>query len=1216
MGNNYDSRPTPIPASANLPRRPVYDYERARPASPLLEPRRMHHSPAYDTYTSRNPGYRHPDPYRDYQRAPSPGVYDRYRDVSVGITRNKTTTWYHPRDYYDSNQGSSSRDHDRRESNGSTSSRTFEPSDSWKYSNGMRDREHSNSKEYRSSPERSATVEYSSRDFERNKFLDKAPWPPAAPSYNREISYSREHPSPQRPGRVSDTYRSYMNSYNADASRKPRSLPRSPIRHYRSRSRSRSCSHSRSSSHSISRSQSRSPARHSRLAARNFEPEAPIATSIARSYRFQGSSTANNSTSRIPTSPRRGVISVPPHSPNKRKSRSRSSSQSSIASSRETSVKPYAPRLSETDNGKILSTPAVSDTNPSDLSSPKDASKSMSLSQLPTGYSLGSASELLSVILRTSNVAGIKDTNPSTATEKVAILNDAAADVPQKEVAAQIAHPSAPSRPTSKETTLNLLAQPKPSNLDQSAPETLSSALVTPIVTSSLQKVAIIPCDPVVTTPRDPVANPPSRNEAEPRPPNIPDYKIGDIPSISEAPSVRDAVRVTIMRRLLADRQTRKERVEPILISNLALSGIDFEKPVQKTNIHALMTEMTHPQGDRMKTRLKTSNQLQQTLAEKFKERQDDLKTKVQRLTEEYVALHDKWKAHCAMLDRQAKARSDARVADTKITPAMTAAPPMTGRTTRRSAATLGDAVRSDLEMEQIIASIGSNEATDPNQLCLRNVAAIPEMISVVKGKVDCVYDDNNLRVDDPISYYMPQTDDWTQEEKQIFLDKFAIFPKQFGAISRFLPNKTTAQCVDFYYLHKNVDIDFKNIVSKNAPGRRGGKRRTAKRKANALLTDIRKHDAEVSSSASTNARGKGRSRRPAPAPTFEPILPPEPRRPFSRKVIVHLEGTPTTTTPTPEPEARPKRRRVPTSRASLGGSQKELSEEVPVQPEPEPEPEPELESESRPAKKPRRGGRRVKSAAMVSDDINEEMATPPPLINYEVADPAYIARQKVNSDWSEAEKDLFLELLGQCGFEPIKLAAGMVSKTITQCRDYYQANEVPLGFRKIAETALKKTTDEASDSTEKSPAATAGLNMGFPPFPTGAPFTDMATFLSHTPFSRYTTGVSPYGAPAQSPVTMSPLYSGQVYPAPNFGYSAPPGSAAPATTGLTPYPANAAAYAGRPYIPYPFSYQAGYPPVAVTNRPPTTVATPSGPVTFPHPTNPPAARPFYPGYA
>ncbi|KAJ4495760.1 hypothetical protein C8J55DRAFT_2560 [Lentinula edodes] len=929
MGSNYDSRPTSIPASANLPRRPPYDYERVRPASPPLEPRRMNRSPTYDTYNSRHPSHRHSDPYRDYYRAPSPGVYDRYRDVSVGITHNKTTTWYHPREYYDSNIGFASRDHTRRESNESSSSRTFEPSDSWKYSNGMRDREYKGSKEYHYSTERYPAVE-ALRDHDRNKYTGKASWSANIPSYNQERSYTRGYPSSERPGPVSDGYRSFTNSCTGDDPRKPRS----PRRHYRSRSRS----HSRSLSRSFSRSRSRSrtpppPLARSRLPERNNDSDAPIADSFGR-HHFQGNSSATKPPARIPTGPRGGVSAIPFPS-GKEKSMSRSSSRSSIASSRETSARPPALRPSHPDNGKTFSTPT--DINPVD-SVLKDGSNSLPSSQLPAGYSLGSASELLNVILCKSNVDESQDMNAGTATG-----NDSV-DPMIDELRTKTRSPSPRSRLPSQEMILDSSPQFKSPTIEQSASEVPSSPLVIPsdpVATSSHSPVVLSPRDPVIITPRDPIADPPPQDEVHFRPRDIPDYKVGDIPNISEAPTVRDAVRVAIMRRLLADRQTRKERVEPVLISNHSLIEIDFENRPQKTSLHALMTEKTHPEGDQVKIRLETHNQLQQSLVEKFQERQDALKNKVQRLSEEYVALHDKWKIHCAILDRQARARSDARAADNRVTSATVAAPPMTGRTTRRSAATLGDAVRSDLEMEQIIASIGSNEATDPNQLCLRNIAVIPDMISVIKCKVDYVYDDNNLRVDDPISYYAPQTDDWTEEEKQVFVEKFAIFPKQFGAISRFLPNKTTAQCVDFYYLHKNMDIDFKIIVSKHAPGRRGGRRRTAKRKANALLTDIRKHDAEVSSSASTNGRGgRGRPRRAAPATAgteasaiFAPTLPPELRKPSSRKVIVHLEGTPTTATPTPEPETRPKRRRVPTSRASLGGSQKEPSEEVQVPP-------------------------------------------------------------------------------------------------------------------------------------------------------------------------------------------------------------------------------------------------------------------------------------------
>ncbi|KAJ3769032.1 hypothetical protein FB446DRAFT_749599 [Lentinula raphanica] len=1180
--------------------------QRVRPASPPLEPRRMNRSPVHDNQTPRYQTYRNSDPYRDYQRAPSPGVYDRYRDVSVGVTWNKSTTWYHPRDYYDSNQGPSSKDHSRRDSNGSTSSRTFEP---WKNSHGIPDRERRTSKDYRSSPERYPATEYPIRGHERIMYSTKAPASP----YNQRRSFPKEYPSPERVGYIPSSFRPPANSFSAESSRKPRSPLRSP-RRYRSRTPSSSRAYSRSPSSSrSSRSHSRSrspPDRRYRLSAREFEPDASNSGPNARFRDFHDSFT-NRQSSRIPTGPRRSTVAVrapsPGPGPSKEKARSRSSSQSSIASSRETSVKP---RPFDPDDDKNFS--VTTDTKASDSPSSKDAPNASLLNQLPTGYSVGSASELLNV-LRSSNIVGNLDTDVGAAVQQDPTINEPAVDAPRTETLA-------PSRHSSPEMEPDPSIQSQSSNPLLEAP-TASVIPIDPVAT--LHEVdPDPPRDPVMTTPRDPVADPPSQDETDIPPRDIPDYKLDDIPNISDAPTVREAVRVVVMRRLLADRQTRNERVEPVLMSNLALS--ESKEPAQKQDIHTLMTEMTHPDGDSVRTRLESANKLQQSLAETFKRRQDDLKNKVQRLTDEYISLHDKWKLHCAMLDRQTKARSEARLADTA---ANSAAPPMTGRTTRRSAATLGDAVRSDLEMEQIIASIGSNEATDPNQLCIRNVAVIPDMISVVRGKLDYVYDDNNLRVEDPISYYAPQTDDWTEEEKQIFIDKFAIFPKQFGAISRFLPNKSTAQCVDFYYLHKNVDIDFKNIVSKNAPGRRGGRRRTAKRKANALLADIRKHDAEVSSSASTSGRGgKGRQRRAVPttaaalsSAAFVPSIAPEPRKPSSRRATAHLEGTPTTATPTPEPEARPKRRRVPTSRASLAASQKEPSEEIQVQPEPEtnPEPEPEIESEiePRPTKKARRGGRRVKSAAMVSDDLNEEKSTPPPMINHEIADPAYIARQKVNSDWSEAEKDLFLELLNQHGFDSLKLAAGMGSKTITQCSDYYQANEVPLGFRKIAETALKRIS-EASGSNGKSRARSAqtATTSHATFIPGGPPFPDMSTFFSHPGFSRYTTGVSPYGAPTQTSVPVPPIYPGQAYPVPNFGYPAPPGSATSPAAG---FPSNATPYAGRSYISYPFPYQAGYSSVAAANQANATGTKPipGVPSPYPPPANPATAQPFYPGY-
>jgi len=119
-------------------------------------------------------------------------------------------------------------------------------------------------------------------------------------------------------------------------------------------------------------------------------------------------------------------------------------------------------------------------------------------------------------------------------------------------------------------------------------------------------------------------------------------------------------------------------------------------------------------------------------------------------------------------------------------------------------------------------------------------------MISVKNGKVDYLFDDTCHRVENPTEYYAPEAGihDWTEEEKKIFLDKYAAYPKQFGIIANCLPNKTSSQCVDYYYLHKKGLIDFRKVVSKFSSKRR--RRGAGKRKGNALLTDIQKHDEEV----------------------------------------------------------------------------------------------------------------------------------------------------------------------------------------------------------------------------------------------------------------------------------------------------------------------------------------------------------------------------------
>lgn len=298
--------------------------------------------------------------------------------------------------------------------------------------------------------------------------------------------------------------------------------------------------------------------------------------------------------------------------------------------------------------------------------------------------------------------------------------------------------------------------------------------------------------------------------------------------------------------------------------------------------------------GQVMQDRMDMFSKTKRALANYVGQRQMMTDDKINQLREEYLSLQESWIEHCNGLDEKQKSLASEQENQHG------------GRTTRRTAA-ITDAVRSDFEMEQIIASLGVDDATDPNHLSLRNLAKIPDMISVTNGKVDYLFDDTSHLVENPKEYFAPHTgiEDWTEAEKKTFLQKFGAYPKQFGIIADYLPNKTAAQCVDYYYLHKKRFIDFRKVVSQFAPNKRK-RRGMGRKKGNGLLADIALHDLEVHRGSGAGSPSSIVTRAPRGRKT---MAPPELRKPPSRRTTVQFEDTPTST-PTPEPESRTRRRK------------------------------------------------------------------------------------------------------------------------------------------------------------------------------------------------------------------------------------------------------------------------------------------------------------------
>ncbi|KAJ6473589.1 hypothetical protein C8R47DRAFT_715927 [Mycena vitilis] len=526
------------------------------------------------------------------------------------------------------------------------------------------------------------------------------------------------------------------------------------------------------------------------------------------------------------------------------------------------------------------------------------------------------------------------------------------------------------------------------------------------------------------------------------------DYVFEDIPRLADAKSIEDALRSVVMIRLLRDTQTREEFVNPILKENSERAkNWDIDSSRQLSDIDSFKAQaelIEEVSAQRFKQGIDDPFlSAKSWLTARFERRRSALNAKKDQLQLEYQTLHQRWRRHCDILSQQVRPVE------------LPEAVPVSGRTTRRSTAA-GDTVRSDLEMEQIIASLGYDEATDPNQLSVRNLATIPDMISVT-GETQYTFDDTNHLVDNPSEYYAPYTGihDWTEEEKELFLDKYAAFPKQFGTIAAFLPNKTPSQCVDYYYLHKKKLIDFRRVVSRFAPNKRR-RRGTGKQKGNGLLSDIRQHDAEVNRDSDDSPSYTGRATR------GRRTVPPETRKPSGRRNAVHLEDTPTAT-PTPEPEGRPKRRRAAVSSRSVL-----FQEDV------------DDDTDGEPKKKKR--GRKPKSTAAVLDDFATPLPTPPPTdvdIDQSFPDPAQL--------WSSDDKALFLALLAQHGENFRRIAVAMPNKTSVQVAEYFKSNYAELDLVSVLPKALLTNGAVNGDASISGRTTPLDMTLSSPPSPSAS---------------------------------------------------------------------------------------------------------------------------------
>lgn len=355
----------------------------------------------------------------------------------------------------------------------------------------------------------------------------------------------------------------------------------------------------------------------------------------------------------------------------------------------------------------------------------------------------------------------------------------------------------------------------------------------------------------------------------------------------------QDRNRSSAILRILQQQKLNLPEVNKVFHDNKKLLATKSLKPL----VSAIYGE--YPRKNHMEPWIDEDDQEIQVMRHKLtrimRARQKRLNEKVNLLRSRYKHLNKEWQRHCARLDRMnevwdnqgnktyfAGGVGNSNTSNSMISQGtslglgqgggggtgggpsstedstvnlLSGIGPSLTRSNRRNTQTgfagFGDAVRSEAEFLEILASLESADMQDPNMRAARTTATEPEMILNPDAKQALLsdYDDDNGFVADPVAFYCCDFDPdyWTEEEKVTFERRYALFPKQFGKIAASLPHKTAKQCVSFYYSTKHkADYDYKSLTAaRNRDRKRKSRVKPKKGRGSALMADLKGDDVE-----------------------------------------------------------------------------------------------------------------------------------------------------------------------------------------------------------------------------------------------------------------------------------------------------------------------------------------------------------------------------------
>ncbi|GAX73612.1 hypothetical protein CEUSTIGMA_g1063.t1 [Chlamydomonas eustigma] len=123
------------------------------------------------------------------------------------------------------------------------------------------------------------------------------------------------------------------------------------------------------------------------------------------------------------------------------------------------------------------------------------------------------------------------------------------------------------------------------------------------------------------------------------------------------------------------------------------------------------------------------------------------------------------------------------------------------GRSASRNAGLHAGMVKSDYEEKRIMNNFQAVEI-------LKNMCELPNLMLDPWQRRWRAFDNRNgIQPEPDLDMLFDRgVKAWTEEEKQTFMEKFLQYPKDFGRIASYLPNRSAGDCVAFFYKHQKLE--------------------------------------------------------------------------------------------------------------------------------------------------------------------------------------------------------------------------------------------------------------------------------------------------------------------------------------------------------------------------------------------------------------------------